>query len=151
MFRIVLTAIPTSFCPCNPHHQSACVHLHSHLPTLHPRTPLTHAHACPRRSILATLTINRHVYTSTLTSTPCILAPRSRTHAHAHADPEGSAVLKELLQNADDAGAKTLRVVHDMRQHPTERTLYPGLAGCQGKREQRTYIIHLLLMACTAA
>jgi hypothetical protein len=41
----------------------------------------------PHHSVLATLTINRHVYTSTLTSPPSILAPRSRTHTLAHADP----------------------------------------------------------------
>eukprot|EP01083_Nonionella_stella_P260996 889260_1 len=34
--------------------------------------------------------------------------------------PEGIAVLKELVQNADDAGASTIRFVYDTRQHPTD-------------------------------
>jgi hypothetical protein len=84
-------------------------HLHSHLHTLHPRTPLAHAHACPRRSILATLTMFRHVRTSTLTSTPCILAPRSRTHTFTHADPS--------LQPC-----QLLECVH---LHPDLHTLHP--------------------------
>lgn len=33
--------------------------------------------------------------------------------------PEGIAVLKELVQNADDAGASTIRFVYDSRRHPT--------------------------------
>lgn len=46
--------------------------------------------------------------------------------------PEGSAVLKELLQNADDAGARCVRVLYDERKHGNERVLYPGLKGFQG-------------------
>jgi sacsin len=40
--------------------------------------------------------------------------------------PEGTAVLKELLQNADDAGASEVKLVYDLRSHSTDNLLYPG-------------------------
>eukprot|EP00911_Craspedida_sp_UC1_P000225 UC1_evm1s169 len=49
--------------------------------------------------------------------------------------PEGIAVLKELVQNADDAGASVVKVLYDQRQHDasdTSQLLYPGLAEFQG-------------------
>ncbi|XP_015762333.1 PREDICTED: sacsin-like [Acropora digitifera] len=45
---------------------------------------------------------------------------------------EGVAVFKELVQNADDAGATEVRFVLDWRSHPTEKLLAPGMADCQG-------------------
>lgn len=45
--------------------------------------------------------------------------------------PEG-ALLKEHVQNADDAGAGTFRVLLDLREHPTGALLAPGAAGFQG-------------------
>ena len=45
--------------------------------------------------------------------------------------PESS-VLLELLQNADDAGARTFEVVLDHRSHAQEGLAYPGLAPLQG-------------------
>lgn len=57
--------------------------------------------------------------------------PSNPTRPCLPTDPEGSAVLKELLQNADDAGAKRVGIVYDTRRH-SGKTLYPGLAGFQG-------------------
>ena len=45
--------------------------------------------------------------------------------------PEGLSILKELLQNADDAGARTVRLVLDTRSHSTAN-LPAGLAVLQG-------------------
>ena len=38
-----------------------------------------------------------------------------------------SSPMTQLLQNADDAGATELRVLYDLRVHPTDRLLYPAL------------------------
>lgn len=46
--------------------------------------------------------------------------------------PEGPASLNELLQNADDAGATSVALCLDMRQHPRDGLRYPGLADFQG-------------------
>ena len=46
--------------------------------------------------------------------------------------PAGLSILKELLQNADDAGASVLKLCFDQRQHATQRMAYPGLAAFQG-------------------
>eukprot|EP00658_Telonema_sp_P-2_P023523 TRINITY_DN19433_c0_g1_i2.p1 TRINITY_DN19433_c0_g1~~TRINITY_DN19433_c0_g1_i2.p1 ORF type:complete len:366 (+),score=94.79 TRINITY_DN19433_c0_g1_i2:293-1390(+) len=46
--------------------------------------------------------------------------------------PEGNAILKELLQNADDAGARVVRFCLDKRQHETDALAYPELAQFQG-------------------
>ncbi len=46
--------------------------------------------------------------------------------------PEGTAILKELIQNADDAGARTISFCLDCRQHPTEKVIGPGLSQFQG-------------------
>lgn len=45
--------------------------------------------------------------------------------------PEGIAVLKELVQNADDAGATTIRFVYDTRNHPTTNLAEQTLAEFQ--------------------
>ena len=46
--------------------------------------------------------------------------------------PEGTAILKELIQNADDAGARSISFCLDCRQHPTEKVIGPGLSQFQG-------------------
>ena len=46
--------------------------------------------------------------------------------------PAGLSVLKEIVQNADDAAASTVKLCFDQRQHATERLAYPGLAQFQG-------------------
>ena len=45
---------------------------------------------------------------------------------------EGVGVFRELVQNADDAGANEVQFVLDWRSHPTERVLSSGMAECQG-------------------
>jgi sacsin len=45
--------------------------------------------------------------------------------------PEGSQI-KELIQNADDAGAKSVDFVLDLRNHATEKLLCPALGLFQG-------------------
>ena len=45
---------------------------------------------------------------------------------------EGVGVFRELLQNADDAGASEVQFMLDWRSHPTERLLAAGMADCQG-------------------
>jgi sacsin len=46
--------------------------------------------------------------------------------------PEGSSILKELIQNADDAGAADVCFCLDLRQHGTESLVAKGLAPFQG-------------------
>ncbi|XP_076890119.1 uncharacterized protein LOC143541094 [Bidens hawaiensis] len=46
--------------------------------------------------------------------------------------PEGTTVLKELIQNADDAGATKVRLCLDRRTHSTDSLLSPKLAQWQG-------------------
>ena len=45
---------------------------------------------------------------------------------------EGVGVFKELVQNADDAGATEVQFVLDWRNHPNQRLLSPGMVECQG-------------------
>ena len=45
---------------------------------------------------------------------------------------EGVGVFRELVQNADDAGATEVQFVLDWRSHPTEKLLSSGMADCQG-------------------
>ena len=46
--------------------------------------------------------------------------------------PAGGGVLRELCQNADDAGADAIEFVLDTRQHTTENLLHKDLAKFQG-------------------
>ncbi|CAK7337978.1 unnamed protein product [Dovyalis caffra] len=46
--------------------------------------------------------------------------------------PEGTTVLKELIQNADDAGATVVRLCLDRRRHSTTSLLSPSLSPFQG-------------------
>lgn len=46
--------------------------------------------------------------------------------------PEGTAILKELVQNADDAGARTVRFCLDHRTHRSEKMAAAALAQFQG-------------------
>lgn len=46
--------------------------------------------------------------------------------------PAGGGVLRELCQNADDAGASEVEFVLDCRQHPINDILHHGLAEFQG-------------------
>ncbi|KAK9063279.1 hypothetical protein SSX86_017149 [Deinandra increscens subsp. villosa] len=46
--------------------------------------------------------------------------------------PEGTTVLKELIQNADDAGIPKVCLCLDRRSHATSSLLSPKLAQCQG-------------------
>ena len=46
--------------------------------------------------------------------------------------PEGTAIIKELVQNADDAGAKRVSICLDRRMHGTQALADPGLAAFQG-------------------
>src|SRR5438876_3856953 len=49
-----------------------------------------------------------------------------------HDYPEGIGILKEIIQNADDAGARTLRVLADWRSHPAGSLPAPGMVKLQG-------------------
>lgn len=46
--------------------------------------------------------------------------------------PEGTAILKELVQNADDAGAKSISFCLDSRSHPSSKLAGQSLAQFQG-------------------
>lgn len=46
--------------------------------------------------------------------------------------PEGTAILKELVQNADDAGARVVRFCLDHRHHATSKLADPALGQFQG-------------------
>lgn len=46
--------------------------------------------------------------------------------------PEGTAVLKELIQNADDAKARTVCFTLDLRTHDSSSLFGPKLSGFQG-------------------
>ena len=45
---------------------------------------------------------------------------------------EGVGIIKELIQNADDAGASKVRFLVDWRQGPTESLFSPEMKHCQG-------------------
>lgn len=45
---------------------------------------------------------------------------------------DGVGILKELIQNADDAGATTVKFLIDQRHGPTTSLFSPGMAECQG-------------------
>lgn len=46
--------------------------------------------------------------------------------------PAGGGVLRELCQNADDAGASVVEFVLDRTQYPTDKLIHDGLAEYQG-------------------
>ena len=46
--------------------------------------------------------------------------------------PEGPSIISELVQNADDAGARVVKVLFSARQHGTASLLGPKMAGWQG-------------------
>jgi len=46
--------------------------------------------------------------------------------------PEGTSIIKELVQNADDAGARDFKLCLDLRQHGTASVVGPGMAQYQG-------------------
>ncbi|KAK4746859.1 hypothetical protein SAY87_025896 [Trapa incisa] len=46
--------------------------------------------------------------------------------------PEGTTVLKEIIQNADDAGASSVRICLDRRSHPSQFLLSASLSQFQG-------------------
>jgi hypothetical protein len=46
--------------------------------------------------------------------------------------PDGPSIFKELVQNADDAGASTVKIVIDMKQWGTTSVLGEDMAGWQG-------------------
>ena len=47
---------------------------------------------------------------------------------------DGLTIIKELLQNSDDAGAKEMNICYDARQHTVRREdlFFPGMADCHG-------------------
>ena len=45
---------------------------------------------------------------------------------------DDAGIFKELVQNADDAGATKVRFLVDWRKHPTTSLLSPGMKRCQG-------------------
>src|SRR5262245_41222402 len=49
-----------------------------------------------------------------------------------HDYPEGIGIIKELAQNADDAGARVLEIVIDRRSHPAARLPHRAMAALQG-------------------
>lgn len=48
---------------------------------------------------------------------------------------EGTSIFKEMVQNADDAGATEVCFCLDYRQHASGRLAYQKLASFQGERE----------------
>ena len=46
--------------------------------------------------------------------------------------PEGSSILKELIQNADDAGATEISFVLDLRKHKKQHLWSKNMASFQG-------------------
>jgi sacsin len=45
--------------------------------------------------------------------------------------PEGTSVLRELIQNADDAGARCVKLCLDTRTHPRSSLAFAEAAGFQ--------------------
>jgi len=46
--------------------------------------------------------------------------------------PEGGQIIKELLQNADDAQSKNVKIILDYRSHSSGSLIFPLLVNCQG-------------------
>jgi sacsin len=49
-----------------------------------------------------------------------------------HDYPEGVGIVKELIQNADDAGAKRVHITFDWRQHSTHQLAAPSMKELMG-------------------
>jgi 2Fe-2S type ferredoxin len=68
------------------------------------------------------------------TGTACFqrepLTVRLRNLIHDY--PEGVGIVKELIQNADDAGAKRIQITFDWRQHPTSGLPDPRMEALMG-------------------
>ena len=45
---------------------------------------------------------------------------------------DGLTIIKEMIQNADDAEATEVNILYDARQHTTEKLLLEGMADCHG-------------------
>ena len=45
---------------------------------------------------------------------------------------DGLTIIKEMIQNADDAGATEVNILYDNRTHPTEKLLFKGMAESHG-------------------
>jgi sacsin len=56
----------------------------------------------------------------------------TRLHGLIREYPEGLGIVKELLQNADDSGARLLHIIIDWRPHPTNHLPDPRMAALQG-------------------
>src|SRR5262249_7648826 len=56
----------------------------------------------------------------------------AQIHELIHDYPEGIGIIKEIAQNADDAGARVLEVIIDRRQHSAKRLPAPQMAALQG-------------------
>ncbi|KAK1930915.1 Sacsin [Phytophthora citrophthora] len=63
--------------------------------------------------------------------------------------PEGTSIFKEMVQNADDAGASEVNLCLDYRQHVASGLAYEKLASFQGLYEDETgiLVLHLLIFA----
>ena len=61
------------------------------------------------------------------------ISPLVTTLRNVLRDYSGAQLLNELLQNADDAGAREFKVLLDCRQgvHPATSLISPALVGCQ--------------------
>jgi sacsin len=46
--------------------------------------------------------------------------------------PSGISIIKEIIQNSDDAGARIVKFCYDCRQHGKSTLAYPNLANFQG-------------------
>ena len=49
---------------------------------------------------------------------------------------EGISIFKEMVQNADDAGATEVNFCLDRRQHGTEKLAYRKMEAFQGKEDK---------------
>jgi sacsin len=57
--------------------------------------------------------------------------------------PEGPSILSELIQNADDSGATTVKVLISMKENGTSSLLGPKMSSWQGERVRGTIVSRL--------